>query len=153
MCYNKRKMSVKDGYIITDAQYSIKDSNSYSYVYTYAFTSNPPISNSNNIDLFTFNPSYNSLAPSPSPPNYNDTQIKEFGICENACYQCIEPYTYSLGAFVSLCVILTGMILVKKINFKNMFRKRPKKNRSYRRPINNTNINNDIDFGINSSFV
>ncbi len=144
-------MSEKDGYIITDL---IKDSNSYSYVYTYASTSNPPISNSNNIDLFTFNPSYNSLPP-PPPPNYNNTLIKESGVCENACYQCIEPYTYSLGAFVSLCVILTGMILVKKINFKNMFRKRPKKNRSYRRPITNANINinDDTDFGINSPFV
>lgn len=150
-------MMTNDGYIITDL---IKDSNSYSYVYTYALTSNPLISNSNNINLFTFKPSYNSLAPPPPPTN--NTQIKEFGVCDNACYQCIEPYTYSLGAFVSLCVVLAGIIIVKKINFKNIFKlkKRPKKNRSYRRPINNhiNNDNNDlesygVDFGINSQFV
>ncbi len=152
-------MMTNDGYIITDL---IQDSNSYSYVYTYALTSNPLISNSNNINLFTFKPSYNSLVPSPPPPT-NNTQIKESGVCDNACYQCIEPYTYSLGAFVSLCVVLAGIIIVKKINFKNIFKlkKRPKKNRSYRRPINN-HINNDnnndlesygVDFGINSQFV
>lgn len=149
-------MMTNDGYIITDL---IQDSNSYSYVYTYALTSNPLISNSNNINLFTFKPSYNSLAPPPPPTN--NTQIKESGVCDNACYQCIEPYTYSLGAFVSLCVVLAGIIIVKKINFKNIFKlkKRPKKNRSYRRPINiNNNCDNDlenygVDFGINSQFV
>ncbi len=151
-------MMTNDGYIITDL---IQDSNSYSYVYTYALTSNPLISNSNNINLFTFKPSYNLLATPPPPPT-NNTQIKESGsgICDNACYQCIEPYTYSLGAFVSLCVVLAGIIIVKKINFKNIFKfkKKPKRNRSYRRPINNNDNDNDlenygVDFGINSQFV
>lgn len=125
--------------------------NSYSYLYTYAAQSQQPLIYS--LPKFSYAGSYaftQMPLPPPPPVNINNTAVLNI-VCENACYQCINPYKETVGAVSALLGICICYLVINKLNLNNIYKKvlrkiiRKKKHSRKQYNYNNSSTNIGID--------